>query len=82
LNNFILSLLKIKPHLIPAGPKKLAALFGMIFCICILLSDDANDALLTRIFVGFMALFSSLEFSVSFCVATLIYNAFLKKSKL
>ena len=80
LNNFVLPLLKIKPHLIPIAPKKLAAVFGMIFCICILTSQYLNYSLLTNIFVGCMTFFSFLEFSISFCVATLIYNAVVKKN--
>lgn len=81
LNSFVLPILKIKPHLIPIAPKKLAATFGMIFCICILTSQYLNYILLTNIFVGCMAFFSFLEFSISFCVATLIYNAVVKKTE-
>src|SRR5215471_18500728 len=79
LSKLILPLLKIRPHLIPIAPKKLAALLGLIFCIAILSSQYLNNILLTRILVGCMALFAFLEFSINFCVATLIHNAWSKK---
>ena len=81
LSKMILPLLKIRPHLIPIAPKKLAALFGLIFCIAILSSQYLNNNLLTRILVGCMALFAFLEFSINFCVATLAYNAWSEKRK-
>jgi hypothetical protein len=81
ISNFVLPLLKISPHLIPIAPKKLAAMLGLTFCICILLSQYFNNILLTRILVGCMAFFAFLEFAINFCVATLIYNAVVKKQK-
>jgi hypothetical protein len=77
-DNFILSVLKIQPGLIPPGPKKLAAVFGLIFCICVLSSYYLGYILTAKIFVGVMTLFSFLEFSISFCLATKIYNAVVK----
>jgi len=81
LNNFVLPLLKIRPGLIPIAPKKLAATLGMIFCICILTAQYLNNITMTNIFVGCMTFFSFLEFSISFCVATIIYNTVVKWQK-
>ena len=81
LSKFVLPLLKISPNLIPIAPKKYAALLGLIFCISILSSQYVNNILLTRILVGTMAVFAFLEFSISFCVVTLIYNAVVKKTE-
>jgi hypothetical protein len=82
LSKLILPLLKIRPHLIPIAPKKLAALLGLIFCIAILSSQYLNNILLTRILVGCMALFAFLEFSINFCVATLVYNVVKKENQI
>ncbi len=79
LNNWILRTLKITPNLIPLAPKKLAAFLGMLFCICILITYYYDFLFIEKILVGLMTLFSFLEFSISLCVATVIYYKVVKK---
>ena len=79
LDNIALSVLKIQPLIIPEAPKKLAAAFGLIFCICIITLHYLGYNAVANVLVGLMAFFSLLEASIDFWMATKIYNAVMRK---
>lgn len=75
----ILSIFKIEPIMVNAGPKIFAARIGFIFCCIIILSYLFNLQKISLIICSIFMFFAALEAIFRFCLACKIYPFICKK---
>ena len=69
-------MLKIKPKMIFAQPKKFALKVGLVFSTTILVLYLLNFVLLAQIVAGVLSLFAALELFFEFCMGCWVYYLF------
>jgi hypothetical protein len=78
LSKFILKMMKSKPKMTNAGPKKFAAKLGFIFSLMVIGLQFSGLSLFATIIAGVFAFFAFLEGAFGFCVACKVYPILLK----